>query len=111
MLTYVAVSAIEIGVDSDFAFYFIAIANASSLFGRYAAGRVADITGKLLLLSNNEGVCSKSDNRPYEYHDTIHGMVRDPYLRMAICQVKIFPHCCNRDIRVRPFNQTWRLTT
>lgn len=54
MLTYVAVSAIEIGVNSDFAFYFIAIANASSLFGRYAAGRVADITGKTPSLSNNE---------------------------------------------------------
>ena len=111
MLTYVAVSAIEIGVDSDFAFYFIAIANASSLFGRYAAGRVADITGKLLLSSNNEGVCSKSDNRPYEYHDTIHGVVGYPNLRMAICKVKIFPHCCNSIIRVRTFNQTQRLTT
>ncbi|KJA24153.1 hypothetical protein HYPSUDRAFT_38917 [Hypholoma sublateritium FD-334 SS-4] len=47
MLTYVAVSAIEVGVNSDFAFYFIAIANASSLFGRYAAGRVADIIGPM----------------------------------------------------------------
>lgn len=108
MLTYVAVSAIEIGVNSDFAFYFIAIANASSLFGRYAAGRVADITGKTPSLSNNEEKKSHQsrNNRPYEYHDTIYGVDGDPYLCMAVREVKIFPHCCDCYIWVRRLKQT-----
>ncbi|TEB39436.1 MFS general substrate transporter [Coprinellus micaceus] len=37
-LTYVAVSATEMGLPGDFAFYFVAFANAASLFGRYTAG-------------------------------------------------------------------------
>lgn len=45
VLTYVGVSATNIGISSDFAFYFIAIANASSLFGRYIAGSLADRIG------------------------------------------------------------------
>ncbi|KAH9484578.1 Aspyridones efflux protein apdF [Psilocybe cubensis] len=47
VLTYVGVSATDIGISSDFAFYFIAIANASSLFGRYVAGNLCD---KLVVL-------------------------------------------------------------
>lgn len=46
VLTYVTVSAARIGVDSDFAFYFVAIANASSMFGRYAAGYICDSIGE-----------------------------------------------------------------
>jgi hypothetical protein len=45
VLTYVGVSATNIGISSDFAFYFVAIANASSLFGRYLAGSLADRVG------------------------------------------------------------------
>ena len=49
VLTYVAVSATEIGVSPNFAFYFIAIANASSTFGRYTAGLLSDRIGESLL--------------------------------------------------------------
>ena len=47
VLTYVSVSASEIGISDDFAFYFVAIANASSLFGRYTAGLLCDRLGEL----------------------------------------------------------------
>ncbi|KAF8177232.1 MFS general substrate transporter [Pholiota molesta] len=50
MLTYVGVSAIDIGISSDFAFYFVAIANASSLFGRYMAGSLADRVGSMNIM-------------------------------------------------------------
>ncbi|KAJ2919884.1 hypothetical protein MD484_g581, partial [Candolleomyces efflorescens] len=46
-LTYVAVSASEIGIPEDFAFYFVAFVNASSLFGRYCAGSIADRFGPM----------------------------------------------------------------
>lgn len=44
-------SATRIGIPSDFAFYFVAIGNASSLFGRFAAGRLSDIIGAFPPLS------------------------------------------------------------
>ncbi|PPQ91371.1 hypothetical protein CVT25_004138 [Psilocybe cyanescens] len=47
VLTYVGVSATDIGISSNFSFYFIAIANASSLFGRYAAGNLCDRLGAM----------------------------------------------------------------
>ncbi|KAF9053370.1 MFS general substrate transporter [Panaeolus papilionaceus] len=47
VLTYVGVSATNLGISADFAFYFIAIANASSLFGRYAGGNMCDIFGPI----------------------------------------------------------------
>jgi MFS family permease len=47
VLTYVGVSATAIGISSSFSFYFIAIANASSLFGRYAAGSFCDRVGAM----------------------------------------------------------------
>lgn len=49
VLTYVAVSATEIGIPEDFAFYFVAFVNASSLFGRYCAGSIADRFGQCCL--------------------------------------------------------------
>ena len=45
VLTYVGVSATSLGISSEFSFYFIAIANASSFFGRYTAGNLADRLG------------------------------------------------------------------
>jgi MCP family monocarboxylic acid transporter-like MFS transporter 10 len=51
VLTYVSVTATRIGIPSDFAFYFVAIGNASSLFGRFAAGKLSDIIGMLLTLA------------------------------------------------------------
>ncbi|KAF8637737.1 hypothetical protein AX17_002612 [Amanita inopinata Kibby_2008] len=48
VLTYIDVSASSIpGVSSDLAFYLVAIANASSLFGRYASGVMCDIVGAM----------------------------------------------------------------
>ena len=45
MLTYIPITAIQVGVPENFAFYFIAIANGSSAFGRISAGLLADRLG------------------------------------------------------------------
>ncbi|KAF9001750.1 MFS general substrate transporter [Cyathus striatus] len=47
VLTYVGVSATSIGISNDFSFYFIAIGNASSLFGRYTGGLLCDRIGPM----------------------------------------------------------------
>ena len=49
VLTYVDVSAASIGISSSFSFYFVAIANAGSLLGRYVAGYMSDRLGKTKL--------------------------------------------------------------
>ncbi|KAG2351958.1 MFS general substrate transporter [Suillus spraguei] len=46
-LTYMSVSAVAIGVSQNFSFYILAIANASSTFGRVLAGLMADKVGAL----------------------------------------------------------------
>ncbi|KAG1827420.1 MFS general substrate transporter [Suillus subaureus] len=46
-LTYISVSAVEIGVSKDFSFYLIAIANAASAFGRVSSGLLGDKIGAL----------------------------------------------------------------
>ncbi|KAH7924748.1 MFS general substrate transporter [Leucogyrophana mollusca] len=51
VLTYIPVSAELAGVNSDFAFYLIAIANASSAFGRLTAGLLADKVGALNIMT------------------------------------------------------------
>ncbi|KAF9443207.1 MFS general substrate transporter [Macrolepiota fuliginosa MF-IS2] len=47
VLTYVNVSATQLGSSPDLAFYFVSFANASSVFGRWAAGLLADKIGPL----------------------------------------------------------------
>lgn len=47
VLTYVDVSAVQIGISEDFSFYLVSIANAASGLGRYAAGLTADRIGSL----------------------------------------------------------------
>ncbi|KAF9001720.1 major facilitator superfamily domain-containing protein [Cyathus striatus] len=39
---YIGVTAIKIGLSEEFSFYLVAISNSGSLFGRYAAGMLAD---------------------------------------------------------------------
>ncbi|KAG1756875.1 MFS general substrate transporter, partial [Suillus paluster] len=46
-LTYISVSAVAIGVSKNISFYILSIANASSTFGRVAAGLIADRVGPL----------------------------------------------------------------
>lgn len=46
-LTYLAVSAVAIGISKDFAFYMLAIATAASAFGRLSSGLLADKIGAL----------------------------------------------------------------
>ncbi|KAF8065358.1 major facilitator superfamily domain-containing protein [Lyophyllum atratum] len=50
VLTYVSVSAVELGISASLSFYLVAIANASSLFGRFAAGSLSDRWGKSFFL-------------------------------------------------------------
>lgn len=46
VLTYIPISAIQVGIPNDFSFYFISIANGSSAFGRLSAGLLADRLGE-----------------------------------------------------------------
>ena len=46
MLTYIDVSAVEAGIDPDFAFYLVAVVNAAGAFGRVFAGYLGDKFGK-----------------------------------------------------------------
>lgn len=96
VLTYVGVSATDIGISSNFAFYFIAIANASSLFGRYVAGTLCDRSGMLftvLLFWTDTNYAY----RGHERDDSVHRISRDRDLRLAIRSDKIISHCnhCN----------------
>ncbi|KAH0826860.1 major facilitator superfamily domain-containing protein [Lanmaoa asiatica] len=50
VLTYVPISAVQVGIPNDFSFYFIAIANGSSAFGRISAGFLADRVGALNIM-------------------------------------------------------------
>ncbi|KAH0583380.1 hypothetical protein H2248_009007 [Termitomyces sp. 'cryptogamus'] len=45
VLTYVSVSALELGISESLSFYLLSIANASSLFGRLSSGLLADRCG------------------------------------------------------------------
>ncbi|OBZ76349.1 Riboflavin transporter MCH5 [Grifola frondosa] len=46
-LTYIDISAVLAGIDPDFAFYLLSIANASSVIGRLGSGIIADRKGPL----------------------------------------------------------------
>ncbi|KAJ3565582.1 hypothetical protein NP233_g7544 [Leucocoprinus birnbaumii] len=50
VLTYVNVSATQLGSSPDLAFYFVAFANASSMFGRWMSGLLADSIGHLNIM-------------------------------------------------------------
>jgi len=56
VLTYVGTTAKLIGMSSDFAFYLVAIANASSMFGRFCAGSLSDKVGPLNVMIPFTGV-------------------------------------------------------
>ncbi|KAI5985628.1 MFS general substrate transporter [Pisolithus albus] len=56
MLTYLPVSATAVGMSKDFAFYFLAIANAASALGRLSAGYLADQIGPLNVMIPFTGV-------------------------------------------------------
>ncbi|GLB34269.1 putative monocarboxylate [Lyophyllum shimeji] len=45
ILTYVSVSALELGISPSLSFYLLAVANGSSFFGRLSAGLLADLYG------------------------------------------------------------------
>ncbi len=45
-LTYISLSGLTVGLDSDLSFYLLSIANASSLLGRIAGGVLADKYGE-----------------------------------------------------------------
>ncbi|KAH8117270.1 MFS general substrate transporter [Phellopilus nigrolimitatus] len=51
VLTYIDVSAAVNGVDDNFAFYLVSIANATSIFGRLSSGFLADRIGAINIMS------------------------------------------------------------
>ena len=50
MLTYIDVSAAFVGIDENFSFYLVSIANAGSFVGRLAGGLLADRYGALNIM-------------------------------------------------------------
>ena len=50
-MTYIEISATAHGVDDNFAFYLLSIANASSFFGRLSAGFLADRIGAISVMA------------------------------------------------------------
>lgn len=46
MITYIEVSAVEVGIDPDLAFYLVAIINAAGAFGRIFSGYLGDKFGR-----------------------------------------------------------------
>lgn len=88
VLTYVGVTAREIGIDPGFCFYLISIANASSLLGRYVAGNTCDSAGQFYLLVYVGRVCIRLRtlylHRRDERDDPAHGIRWDSHLCMAL---------------------------
>lgn len=54
VLTYVNVSATQLGSSPQLASYFVAFANASSIFGRWMSGLLADRVGAKILLVHSK---------------------------------------------------------
>ena len=52
VLTFIAISAVSTGVDSNFAFYLVSIANAGAGIGRIITGFITGKTGKLHFVLN-----------------------------------------------------------
>ncbi|PAV23574.1 MFS general substrate transporter [Pyrrhoderma noxium] len=51
VLTYIDISAVSNGVNDEFAFYLLSIANSASMFGRLLSGFVADKIGTINIMS------------------------------------------------------------
>ncbi|KAI0683453.1 MFS general substrate transporter [Cytidiella melzeri] len=51
MLTYISVGAVESGIPSDFAFYYVAITNAGGVIGRGILGHLGDRFGPLTVIA------------------------------------------------------------
>lgn len=99
VLTYIDVSATAEGVSPEFSFYLIAIANASSLFGRYASGILSDKTGEAITALPFP-ISSLISLRLNECHDSIHIYCWYTNICMAIRQNKGHAHSCCDYIRV-----------
>lgn len=85
-LTYIDVSATKIGISSDFSFYFVAFANASSLFGRFAGGLVSRRFGTVNHLSHLINLVNlRISFRIIQYHGSLHASCCHFDLCLAIC--------------------------
>lgn len=84
VLTYIDVSAVSKGIDPNFSFYLLAIANACSAIGRILGGLLADRIGMLPSLND----CTTAPTifcRAPHCDDARDVHRRDPDLRMAVC--------------------------
>ena len=110
VLTYVDVSAASIGISSSFSFYFVAIANAGSLLGRYVAGYMSDRLGKTKLFVPFFLIGRQYLIRSNEHYDTLYGGGWDINLRMAIRQDEIVASRVDGSLRVMIFPKADCLT-
>jgi len=105
VLTYVDVSAASIGISPSFSFYFVAIANAGSLLGRYVAGYMSDRLGKTKLFFVLFLIGRQYSIRSNEHYDTLYWSGRDINLRMAIRQNESVASRFDGSLRVMIFPQ------
>jgi hypothetical protein len=82
-LTYMSVSAVEIGVPKNVSFYILAIANAASTFGRVSAGLLADRVGT----PRHYGLMGHklNFNRCTQHHGSFHNCSGNYDICLAIC--------------------------
>jgi hypothetical protein len=100
VLTYVSVSAQKIGLSQSFSFYFVAIANAASLFGRLAAGLLSDRYGMTFIFCQLQCQFNCCILRPGQHHDSVYRYCRHPDVRLALCPNEVIAHCDCCPLRV-----------
>jgi len=85
VLTYIPISAVQVGVSKDFAFYLVAIANGASAFGRIAAGLLADRVGECRLESRLSTLVLICMDRRDQYYGPIYYCGGHHDVRVAFC--------------------------
>ena len=96
VLTYIDVSAASNGVDDNFAFYLVSIANASSMLGRVGAGYLTDKIGEEVSPLLHSVISDVYLIRRYQCYGTVYSYCRNTDVYMAIHQRKVGLH---RDCR------------
>lgn len=101
VLTYIDVSAVSKGIDPNFSFYLLAIANACSAIGRILGGLLADRIGMLPSFNNSISALTILCRAPHG-DDACDVHRRNPDLRMAVREQHWGAHRHRHHLRVRP---------
>ena len=92
-MTYIDLSTTYVGIDPNFSFYLISIANVASGFGRLLCGILSDCFGGQVLTAEGGMYTERLNDRCHECYDTIHDGGRNNDLLLAICNDKSVLDC------------------